>query len=289
MSKVSDFNTNRMPTWCPGCGDFGIWAAIKNALVQLNLGPSEAVFVFDIGCNSNMYDALKVTAFEGLHGRTLPVASAIRLSNPDLPVFTVAGDGGFYGEGGNHFLHAARRNHDMVSIVHDNQFYALTTGQYSPTSPKGWKTKVSPEGTLEQQLNPIAMAITAGVSFVARGFAGDIAHLTNLIVEAHKHKGYALIDVLQPCVTFNKVYTYQFYRQNIYKLEDIDYKSDNKVKAFEKAYEWASTDGTGKIPIGIFYKEERDVMEEVYKLRIGNLAKSGVSKGNIEDLMKEIE
>lgn len=289
MSNLNDFKTSRFPTWCSGCGNYGIWAAIKNALVALNLGPADSVFVFDIGCNSNMYDALKVTAFEGLHGRTLPVASAIRLVNPDLPTFTIAGDGGFFGEGGNHFIHAARRNHDMVSIVHDNQVYALTTGQYSPTSPKGWKTKISPEGTLEQQLNPIAMAITAGVSFVARGFAGDIPGLTKLIIEAYNHKGYAMIDVLQPCVTFNKVYTYQFYRENIYKLEETEYKPDNKIKAFEKAFEWASTDKTGKIPIGVFYKEEREVMEEVYKARVGNLAKKGVEKGNIEELMKEIE
>lgn len=289
MNDINKYNTNRLPTWCPGCGNFSIWAAIKNALVELNLGPADAVFVFDIGCNSNMYDALKVTAFEGLHGRTLPVASGIKFANPDLNVFTVAGDGGFFGEGGNHFIHCARRNHDMVSIVHDNQFYALTTGQYSPTSPKGWKTKTSLEGTIEEALNPVALAVTMGVSYVARGFAGDIPHLTKLIVEATKHKGYALIDVLQPCVTFNKLYTYQFYRENIYKLEETDYKPDNKVKAYEKAFEWASADGKGKIPIGVFYKEEREVIEEVYKSRTGNLAKKGVYKGDIDTLMKEIE
>ncbi|MCL5675535.1 MAG: thiamine pyrophosphate-dependent enzyme [Patescibacteria group bacterium] len=258
MVTQTDFSTGRLPTWCPGCGDFGIWAAIKNALVKLNLGPADAVFVFGIGCNSNMYDCFQAVNFESLHGRPLPLASGIRLVNNKLPVFVIAGDGDALGEGGNHFIHTARRNHDITYIIHDNQYYALTTGQTSPTSFCGFKTKSDPDGVIENPLNPLTLALSAGASFVARGFAGDITHLTDLIVKAHNHKGFSVLDVLQPCVTFNHVNTYQTYREKVYKL-DAGYNPKDKMQAYAKAMEWEQT---GKIPLGIFYEEERQIYEE---------------------------
>lgn len=263
MLSANDYNSGRKPTWCPGCGDFGIWAALKNAFVELSLGPSDMVIVYGIGCHGNMYDTMKANNFEGLHGRPLPLASGIKMANHKLPVFAISGDGDALGEGGNHFLHACRRNHDITYIVHDNQVYGLTTGQASPTSPRGFKTKASPEGSIDYPLNPLTLALSAGAGFVARGFAGDIPFLTELIKRAYNHKGFSVLDVLQPCVTFNHVNTYQFYRQYGYKLEHI-YGPHDKVKAFEKALEWETT---GKIPIGVFYEEEKatheDGMEQV--------------------------
>ncbi len=258
MSTINDFSTSRLPTWCPGCGDFGIWAALKNALVELNLGPEGVVFVFGIGCHGNMYDALKANNFESLHGRPVPVACGIKMANHKLPVFAVSGDGDALGEGGNHFIHACRRNYDLTYIIHDNQLYALTTGQTSPLTPKGTRTKSNPEGSIDYPFNSLSLAIAAGATFVARGFAGDIPHLTQLIKKAHQHKGFSVLDVLQPCVTFNKTNTYQFYRQYVYKLGE-DYQTNDKIKAYEKAMEWEST---GKIPIGIFYEENKATYEE---------------------------
>lgn len=258
MVTQTDFSTGRLPTWCPGCGDFGIWAAIKNALVELNLGPGQAVFIYGIGCNSNMYDCLQAVNFESLHGRPLPLASGIKIANHKLPVFVVAGDGDALGEGGNHFLHTARRNHDLTYIIHDNQVYALTTGQTSPTSPRGFKTKSNPEGSIDYPLNPLTLALSAGATFVARGFAGDIPHLTQLIKKAYEHKGFSVLDVLQPCVTFNHVNTYQKYREGIYKLEE-SYDPTDILGAYAKALEWEKT---GKIPLGVFYEVQKDTYED---------------------------
>lgn len=257
MSTVNDFSTGRLPTWCPGCGDFGIWAALKNCLVSLDFQPQDAVFVYGIGCHGNMYDVLKTNNFESLHGRPIPVACGIKMANHNLPVFAISGDGDALGEGGNHFIHACRRNYDLTYIIHDNQVYGLTKGQTSPTTPKGFKSKSNPDGALDNPFNPLALAIASGATFVARGFAGDIVHLTELIKKAHLHKGFAVVDVLQPCVTFNHQNTYQYYRQSIYKLDD-NYHSDNKITALEKAYEW---ENTGKIPLGIFYQEQKDTYE----------------------------
>ncbi len=285
MVTQTDFSTGRLPTWCPGCGDFGIWAAIKNALVALNLGPSDAVFVFGIGCNSNMYDCLQAVNFESLHGRPLPLASGVKMANHKLPVFVVAGDGDALGEGGNHFIHTARRNHDMTYIIHDNQVYALTTGQTSPTSPCGFKTKSDPDGAIDYPLNPLTLALSAGATFVARGFAGDIVHLTQLIKKAYEHKGFSVLDVLQPCVTFNHVNTYQTYREHIYKLDE-NYNTADKMQAFAKALEWEQT---GKIPLGVFYEEQKDTYEDdIEQIKQMPLVDQPLDNIDLSEIVKEL-
>lgn len=273
------------PTWCPGCGNFGILQALKQAFVELNLTPEKAVAVFDIGCNSNMCNWLGITSFESLHGRPLPVAQGIKIANPSLTVLAIAGDGGCYGEGGNHLLHAAKRNMDITLLVHDNQVYALTTGQTSPTSAKNFKTKSTPAGSPEISLNPISVSLAAGASFVARGFAGDLPHLTDLIIKAINHQGFSIIDILQPCVSFNPFNSYDWYRQRVYDLGKEGFLPNNQLKAIEKALEWPFADAQGKssedakIPIGVFYEEER----EVGQVR----TKNKKPRTNFDELIKE--
>lgn len=256
MSTIDDFKTAFMPNWCPGCGDFGIWGSIKNALVQKGWGPTDFCMVYGIGCHGHMVNFLKSYGIETLHGRPITVAQGIRLANHKLPVVIVAGDGDTFGEGTNHLVHIARRNVDATMIVHDNQVYGLTTGQTAPTSRKGFKTKSTPTGALEEPVNPVAIALSAGATFVARGFAGDIPGLTQLIVKAFNHKGFAFIDVFQPCVTFNHVNTYQWYREHLYTL-GTDHNTSDRAAAFAKTQEWGD-----KIPVGIFYQEEKPTYEE---------------------------
>jgi 2-oxoglutarate/2-oxoacid ferredoxin oxidoreductase subunit beta len=259
MANLSSnvFLTSKMPTWCPGCGDFGIWMSLKDALSKLGIGSDDGVCVYGVGCHGNMTSWMKIYGFAGLHGRTLPVAQGIKLANHKLPVICISGDGDGLGEGGNHFLHAAKRNPDLTVILHDNQVYGLTTGQASPTAKQGLVTKSTPDGVTDSPINPLAFAITAGATFVARGFAGDTQNLTKIMMAAIEHKGFSLVDVLQPCVTFNKVNTYQWYRERVYYLEE-NYDASNKIGAFEKSQEWGD-----KIPLGIFYKENRPTAEEL--------------------------
>jgi len=217
-----------------------------------------------------------------LHGRTLPAASGAKIANPELIVIAVGGDGDGYGEGGNHFINAVRRNHDITYLVHNNQVYGLTKGQASPTSDSGFVTKTTPQGA-DIPLNPIALAIAAGASFVGRSFAGDIEHLTQLIVLGIQHHGFALIDVLQPCVSFNQKNTYAWYRERVYKLEENGYDSGNKMAAFEKAQEWGD-----KIPIGVIYREEKSTYEEqLPALNRGPLVQRELDPMQAEKLMVE--
>lgn len=254
---ADSFKTSFLPTWCPGCGDFGIWLSLKQALAGLGIGPSDALLVYGIGCHGNMYDWMRTYAFEGLHGRAIPVAQGAKLANHKLPVIAVTGDGDCLGEGGNHFIHAAKRNPDITVIIHDNQVYGLTTGQASPTAQPGFKTKSTPEGAVDEPINPLTLAICSGATFVARGFAGDTPGLTQLLTAAISHKGFSVVDIFQPCVTFDKVHTYQWYRQRLYELEGTGYVSDNKLKAIAKAFEWGD-----KIPVGLFYKEDKPTSED---------------------------
>lgn len=256
MSTIADFKTAFMPNWCPGCGDFGIWGSLKNALVAKGWGPADFCTVYGIGCHGHMVNFLKSYAVETLHGRPIPVAQGIRLANHKLPVVIVSGDGDTFGEGTNHLVHIARRNVNATMIVHDNQVYGLTTGQTAPTAQKGFKTKSTPSGVLEEAVNPVAIALAAGATFVARGFAGDIPSLTKLILEGFNHQGFAFIDVFQPCVTFNHVNTYAWYREHIYTLGE-DHDVTSRAKAFEKALEWGP-----KVPTGIFYKQEKPTYED---------------------------
>jgi len=257
MVERKDFATPVFPTWCPGCGNFGIWGALKNALVELDWKPEEVLIVYGIGCSGNGADFLKTYGFHGLHGRTLPVATGAKLSNHELKVVAVAGDGDGYGIGVGHFIHAMRRNLDITLIAHNNQVYGLTTGQTSPTSDKGFATKSTPTGVIELPVNPIALALSSGATFISRGFAGDIKYLTNLLVEALSHKGFSLIDIFQPCVTFNNLNTYDWFRDRVYKLEAENHNPQDKPEAFNKSQEWGD-----KIPIGLFYKEHRSTYED---------------------------
>ncbi|MBI2426235.1 MAG: 2-oxoacid:ferredoxin oxidoreductase subunit beta [Candidatus Kerfeldbacteria bacterium] len=254
--RASDFNTSTFPTWCPGCGDFGIWAALKNALVELGREPHDTVVVYGIGCSGNMANNVNTYAFHGLHGRPVPVAEGIKMANHGLTVIVIAGDGDGYGEGLGHFLHAVRGNADITYIVHNNQVYGLTTGQTSPTSDKGYKSKSTPHGVIEEPINPISLALGASGTFVARGYAGDIKHLTSLIVQGVQHKGFSLIDVFQPCVTFNKINTHLWFQKMTVKLEEMGHDPSNREAAIQQAFR------RDQLPIGLYYKEDRPAYHE---------------------------
>jgi len=283
MSMLNDFKTAFMPNWCPGCGDFGIWGSLKNALVEKGWGPTDFCMVYGIGCYGHMVNFLKSYAIETLHGRPIPVAQGIRLANHKLPVVIVAGDGDTFGEGTNHLVHIARRNVQATMIVHDNQVYGLTTGQTAPTAQKGFKTKSTPSGVLEDPVNPVAIALAAGATFVARGFAGDIPGLTKLIVQALSHKGFAFVDVFQPCVTFNHVNTYAWYREHIYSL-GAEHDVTNRASAFEKALEWGP-----RVPTGIFYQVEKPTYEDQTPQLIKEvLVEQTLPPQNLTSLMEEL-
>ncbi len=281
MLNPQNYDTPQKPTWCPGCGDFGIWAAIKNALAELDIPAHQVVIVYDIGCGGNMASTIKCYGFHSLHGRTLPVAVGAKLTNKDLTVITVAGDGGFYGEGGNHFLHTARYNANIVSLVCNNRLFSLTTGQASPTSEIGMISKTTPFGEVKQPLNPMELALASGATFVARGAAFEIPHLTNLIKQAIQHRGFSLIDIFQQCVTFNKTNTVEWYKQRIYKLEEAGYKPNNYKAALEKSLE------TEKLPIGVFYKIDKPTYEEKLDLSPATPAKDEKIKFPWQELRRE--
>jgi 2-oxoglutarate ferredoxin oxidoreductase subunit beta len=250
--KVEDFNTKTTPNWCPGCGDYGILNALKTALVELNIEKKNVVLVSGIGCASKIPQWVDINGFHTLHGRLLPVATGVKIANKDLTVIAAGGDGDSFGIGLSHFVHSCRRNIDLTMIVFDNSIYGLTTGQTSPTSAKGFVSKSTPFGSIENPVNPVSLAIASGASFVARGFAGDVKHLAGLIVEGVKHKGFSVIDVLQPCVTFNHVNTYDFYSKRVYKGFE---RTPDKIKAFEKSFEFGD-----KIPIGVLFEENRETL-----------------------------
>ncbi|OPF52718.1 2-oxoacid ferredoxin oxidoreductase [Clostridium baratii] len=251
MIELKSFNSNDENTWCPGCGNFAILACIKESLYELGLSPEEVVMVSGIGQAAKTPHYLKANVFNGLHGRALPPAQAIKIVNKNLKVIVTSGDGDAYGEGGNHFLHNIRRNVDIVQLVHNNQIYGLTKGQGSPTTARGQKTSMQFDGTYTDPLNPLALAISLGATFVARSFSGEKEHLKELIKKAINHKGYALIDILQPCVSFNKINTFKWYKDRVYKLDET-YNPKDKIEAFKKSQEF----GDDGIPIGIFYIDE---------------------------------
>jgi 2-oxoglutarate/2-oxoacid ferredoxin oxidoreductase subunit beta len=279
---LEELTTKCNPTWCPGCGNFGIWGAFKNAAVQKNWDNGNSVLVAGIGCHGNFINFIKITSFEGLHGRAIPVATGIKLANHKLNVFVFCGDGDCLGEGGNHFIHAARRNHDLTLMIHDNELYSLTTGQTSPETPHGQKTKSTPFGNPDYPFSPVALAIAAGATFVARAYAGNIQQLTEIMIKANEHKGFSVIDVLQPCVTFNKSFDHKFIQENTYCLENHD--ATNKEEAFKKSLEW----GEKKIPLGIFYQAERESYEsQVKQIKETSLAEKNPISPNIDDLLKK--
>jgi 2-oxoglutarate ferredoxin oxidoreductase subunit beta len=258
--KPADFNTERKPTWCLGCGNYGIWNSLKKTFVKLSLMPHEILIVYGIGCSGNGANFIKTYAFHALHGRALPIAAGAKLANHKLNVIIMGGDGDGVGIGGNHFMHTCRRNINMTYLLHDNKVYGLTTGQTAPTSDRGFKTKSTPSGVLERPVNPVLLALACGATYVARGFSGDTRHLSEIIKKAIKHKGFSFIDILQPCVTFNKQNTYDFYRDRIYKLDGLkNYNRSDLNEAIRRSME------EEKIPLGIFYQVTRPVYEDGLK------------------------
>ena len=247
--EVKDFKPEVHSDWCPGCGDFGVLTALYQACAQLQIPPHNLLVVSGIGCSSNLPGFVRSYGAHTLHGRLLPFATGAKLANQEMTIIGTGGDGDGYGIGLNHFIQAMRRNIDVTYIVMNNEIYGLTTGQVSPTSETGMKTKTSPHGNLEGMLNPMALALAAGCGFVARGFSGQIKHLVALYKAGIQHKGFALIDVFSPCVTFNKLNTYQYFRERIYKLEDEEHDTGSFHAAMDKALEWDP-----KIPIGLFYR-----------------------------------
>jgi 2-oxoglutarate ferredoxin oxidoreductase subunit beta len=289
MVTIEELGVKDKPQWCPGCGNFGLLAALKGAVSELGIKPHETVIVSGIGCSGKTSHYLDTYGFEGLHGRTLPVASAVKLANTSLTVIAEGGDGDGYGIGVQHFVHIMRRNYDLTYLVHNNQIYGLTTGQASPTTQLGMKTKTTPYGVIETPFNPIAYALLGGATYVARGFVGDIPHLKELIKGAIAHKGFALVDIFQPCVTFNKLNTYDFFRQRVYKLEEAKHDFKNKDLAFEKAQEDLKTDYK-KVPIGLFYKDEKPTYEEqLPQLKGMPLAKRDIAKIDLSAAYAELE
>jgi 2-oxoglutarate/2-oxoacid ferredoxin oxidoreductase subunit beta len=254
MVSMDDFGTFDT-AWCPGCGNHSILKAVKKALVKMSLSPHECIFVSGIGQAAKAPHYLKTNVFNGLHGRALPAATGIKLANPGATVIVQSGDGCTYGEGGNHFLAAIRRNINLTLLVHDNQIYALTKGQASPTTSQGHKTKGQPKGNPSQNFNPVTVAVAMQANFVSRGFAGMGDHLSDLIVSAVNHPGFSLVDILQPCVTFNRINTFAWYKERCYEPEDHD--PGNWLEAMELSRQWDD-----KIPLGVIFKGNRPTFEE---------------------------
>jgi len=248
---VKDFKGKADPDWCPGCGDFGVLTALKQALVELNLHPHKVMTISGIGCSSNLPGYVSTYGMHTLHGRALAVATGAQLANHELKIIVTGGDGDGYGIGGNHFVHSMRRNVDLTYIVMNNQIYGLTTGQISPTSTKGMKTKSTPIGSVENPIFPVSLAIAAGATYVARGYTGQVKHLVDLIKGGIQHKGFALIDAFSPCVTFNLDNTHEFFKHRTKKLEDMGHDPTDFAAAIQKSYEWGD-----EIPIGLFWKRE---------------------------------
>ncbi len=282
MVALADY-TGLKPAWCPGCGNFGILRALNKAMVELNLEPHQVLLVSGIGQSGKLPHYTRGNMFNSLHGRPVPPAIGAKIANPKLTVIAISGDGDAYGEGGNHFIHAARRNHDITYLVHDNQVYALTKGQASPTSDAGFVTKTTPYGAANP-VNPIALAIVAGASFVARSFAGDIDHLAGMMKLGITHRGFALIDILQPCVSFNHQNTYAWYRERVYKLEnETGYDPGDRKAALDKAFEWGE-----RIPIGLIYRKELPTYEaQLPALAEGALVNQEIDPKRVERLFTE--
>jgi len=283
---LKDLEGDVHPDWCPGCGDFGVLKSVKEAILELNIPSHEVLVVSGIGCSSNLPGFIHAYGVHSLHGRAVPVATGALLANHKLHVIAVGGDGDGYGIGVGHFLHAMRRNLNLTYIVMDNEIYGLTTGQTSPTTTEGHKTKSTPRGNVERPIKPLALALAAGATYVARGFSANQKQLTDLIVKAIAHKGFSLIDVFSPCVTFNKVNTYQWFKERVYNLEEEKgYDAGDFNAAMAKSLEWGD-----RIPVGKLYQVERPVYEDTEPLfRKGPLVdhKLGLDRATFADLLAE--
>jgi 2-oxoglutarate ferredoxin oxidoreductase subunit beta len=266
--------------WCPGCGNFGILEAVKTALVACELAPHQILFVSGIGQAAKAPHYLNANVFNGLHGRGLAVATGAKLANPELTVIAESGDGCTYGEGGNHFLAAIRRNCDITVLVHDNKVYGLTKGQASPTSESGFVTKAQPHGPSSSVFRPETVAVAMGAGFVARGYAGMKEHLADLIGQAIRHRGFALVNILQPCVSFNRVNSYAWYKERCYQLPE-DYNPEDRWLALKTASEFGD-----RIPLGVIYRSDSPVLEDHFPvLKKGALGRQGLDEDALRTIM----
>jgi len=283
---ISTYESVVEPDWCPGCGDFGVLRALEIAAGKLGIEPKDLMVVSGIGCSSNLPGFIHAYGVHSLHGRAVAVATGVKLANHHLNVVITGGDGDGYGIGIGHFIHAMRRNLNLTYIVMNNQIYGLTTGQASPTTMKEVRTKSTPLGNVEAPINPVALALVSGATYVARGFSGENKHLADLIAGGIAHKGFSLIDVFSPCVTYNKINTYEYFRKRVYKLEaEAGYDAANVEPALARSFEWGE-----RIPIGVFYRDQQPTYEDREPaLKNGPLVKQplGLGKEMFDELMEE--
>jgi 2-oxoglutarate ferredoxin oxidoreductase subunit beta len=252
---IDEYRSDERPTWCPGCGDFGVLNAAYNAMREKGYDPEDMVVVSGIGCSSRIPFFVSTYGFHSVHGRTMPVATGLKTARPDLPVLVMGGDGDAFAIGGGHFIHAARRNVNVTYVIMDNSIYGLTKGQTSPTSHTGFTTKTTPMGSTDREVNPLLLALTCGATFVARGFSGQPKDLADLIVKGIEHPGFSVIDVFSPCPTFNKVNTFKSYREQTDRLP-----GDHDPTSFGEAMKMAAS--TSPLYLGVMYREEAPTFEE---------------------------
>ncbi len=281
--QAKDYNMDHVDNaWCPGCGNFPLLQALKQAVAELNISPQKLVVLSGIGQAAKISHYIKANAFNGLHGRMLPMASAVKAINPELTVICSSGDGDIYGEGGNHFIHTIRRNSDICNIVHNNMIYGLTKGQASPTSMIGLKTPEMPAGVITEPFNPLAVAIAMGATFVSRANAGDIAQTKEMIKKAIQHKGYALVDVFQPCIVFNKINTYQWFKEHTYYV-GAEHNPQDKMAAFKVALDFE------RLALGVIYQSDsKKTFEEklpIYQERKDGLLKRQMDRKKLQEVI----
>ncbi len=275
------------PDWCPACGDFGVLKSLKMAAGKLGIEPKDLLVVSGIGCSSNLPGFIHAYGVHSLHGRSVPVATGVKFANHDLHVVITGGDGDGYGIGVGHFIHAMRRNLDLTYVVMNNQVYGLTTGQASPTTAKEHQTKSTPRGNVELPINPIALALVSGATYISRAFSGKPAHMADMISGGIAHKGFSLVDVFSPCVTYNHINTYPWFKKRVYKLEDeAGYDPLDMEAAFRKSFEWGD-----RIPLGLFYRDDQPTYEDSEPaLQKGPLVKQplGIDKALFDELIEEM-
>ncbi|MBU5672999.1 2-oxoacid:ferredoxin oxidoreductase subunit beta [Paenibacillus brevis] len=286
MATFKDFRNNIKPNWCPGCGDFSIQAAIQRAAANVGLEPESLAVISGIGCSGRISGYINAYGLHGIHGRALPIAQGVKLANRDLTVIASGGDGDGFAIGMGHTVHAIRRNINITYIVMDNQIYGLTKGQTSPRSGEGFKTKSTPEGAVETTLSPLEIAIASGATFVAQSFSSDIKQLTSLIEQGIQHEGFSLINVFSPCVTFNKVNTYDWFKEHIINLDTVpDYDPANRAMAMGKLME------TGSMITGLIYqnREKKSYENLIHGFKAEPLAHQplNLEKNEFDNLVAE--
>lgn len=274
MATFKEFRNNIKPNWCPGCGDFSIQAAIQRAAANVGLEPENLAVVSGIGCSGRISGYINAYGLHGIHGRALPIAQGLKMANRELTVIASGGDGDGFAIGMGHTVHAIRRNINVTYIVMDNQIYGLTKGQTSPRSAEGFKTKSTPDGSIESTLSPLEIALSAGATFVAQSFSSDLKQLTTLIEEGIKHEGFSLINVFSPCVTFNKINTYDWFKEHIVNLDSIpEYDSSNRIQAMTKLME------TGGMLTGLIYQ---DKTRKSYEDMVVGFRQEGIANQDIQ-------